>query len=123
MLEWHPITHGDRAGIGEVSCASTAPTHAEETLAVRIEGPGGQLATLRLGAGMVGRGARDRTGPAPVRGHVYGRARGYGRHLSARQAGSAAKVAGARRLVLTHRWPTVDAGAVVQEAEAAFGGR
>ena len=43
-------------------------------------------------------------------------------HLSGRQAGAAARAAGARRLVLTHRWPTVDAAAVAEEAEAAFGG-
>ena len=43
-------------------------------------------------------------------------------HLSGRQAGAAARAAGARRLVITHRWPTVDAAAVADEATAAFGG-
>ena len=44
-------------------------------------------------------------------------------HLSGRQAGAAARAAGARRLVITHRWPTVDAhGRWPKEAEAAFGG-
>jgi ribonuclease BN (tRNA processing enzyme) len=43
--------------------------------------------------------------------------------MSGRQAGEQAKRAGARRLVITHRWPTVDAAAVLEEAEAAFGGR
>ena len=47
---------------------------------------------------------------------------GTARHLSGRQSGAAARAAGAQRLVITHRWPTVDARAVAEEAEAAFGG-
>jgi ribonuclease BN (tRNA processing enzyme) len=43
-------------------------------------------------------------------------------HMSGRQAGESARQAEARRLVITHRWPTVDAAAVAKEAEAAFGG-
>jgi ribonuclease BN (tRNA processing enzyme) len=42
-------------------------------------------------------------------------------HLSGRQAGMQARQAAARRLVITHRWPTIDALAVATEAEAAFG--
>jgi ribonuclease BN (tRNA processing enzyme) len=33
-----------------------------------------------------------------------------------------ARAAGARRLVITHRWPSVDARAVVEEAGDAYGG-
>jgi ribonuclease BN (tRNA processing enzyme) len=33
-----------------------------------------------------------------------------------------AKAAGARRLVVTHTWPTIDLGAIRAEAAAAFGG-
>jgi len=47
---------------------------------------------------------------------------GTAEHMSGRQAGASARAAGARRLVITHRWPTIDAQAVVDEAEAAFGG-
>ncbi len=42
-------------------------------------------------------------------------------HLSARQAGEGARAAGARRLVLTHLWPTTDPVAAVAEATEAFG--
>jgi ribonuclease BN (tRNA processing enzyme) len=42
-------------------------------------------------------------------------------HLSGRQAGSMARAAGVRRLILTHRWPTVAADDVRREAELAFG--
>jgi ribonuclease BN (tRNA processing enzyme) len=43
------------------------------------------------------------------------------RHLSGRQAGALAAEAGVDRLVLTHRWPTVSARALADEAGAAFG--
>ena len=42
-------------------------------------------------------------------------------HISARQAGEKAKAAGARRLMITHLWPTVDPNVSVAEASAAFG--
>ena len=42
-------------------------------------------------------------------------------HLSARQAGAAARAAGARRLMLTHLWPGLDPNASVVEGSEAFG--
>jgi ribonuclease BN (tRNA processing enzyme) len=42
--------------------------------------------------------------------------------MTGREAGSTAKAASARRLVITHRWPTVSAQEVLIEAEEAFGG-
>jgi len=42
-------------------------------------------------------------------------------HLSGRQAGTMARLAGVGRLILTHRWPTVAADDVRREAELAFG--
>ena len=42
-------------------------------------------------------------------------------HLSARQAGEAARAAAARRLVITHLWPMIDPVASVTEASEAFG--
>lgn len=46
---------------------------------------------------------------------------GRGVHLSARQAGEAARAAGARRLMLTHLWPGLDPTASVVEGSEAFG--
>jgi len=42
-------------------------------------------------------------------------------HLSARQAGEAARAAQARRLVLTHLWPTIDVAAAATEGAETFG--
>ncbi|MGQ0824449.1 MAG: MBL fold metallo-hydrolase [Actinomycetota bacterium] len=42
-------------------------------------------------------------------------------HLSARQAGEMARAASARRLMLTHLWPTIDPVASVEEGSEAFG--
>ncbi|MGH9101294.1 MAG: MBL fold metallo-hydrolase, partial [Acidimicrobiales bacterium] len=46
---------------------------------------------------------------------------GEGRHLSGRQAGELAAAAGVTRLVVTHRRPSVPAGALAAEADEAFG--
>jgi ribonuclease BN (tRNA processing enzyme) len=43
-------------------------------------------------------------------------------HLSARQAGSSARCAGAGRLVLTHLWSTLDPEQARREGAEAFGG-
>jgi ribonuclease BN (tRNA processing enzyme) len=42
-------------------------------------------------------------------------------HLSARQAGESARDAGARHLMLTHLWPTIDPIASVEEGSEGFG--
>jgi ribonuclease BN (tRNA processing enzyme) len=42
-------------------------------------------------------------------------------HLSARQAGEYARAARARRLMLTHLWPTIDPVASAAEGAEAFG--
>ncbi len=123
MLDWRCVTDGDRAGIGEASCAFHRTDHVEETLAVRVDGASGPWATLPTRAPTGRRRcsatvstcwcARRPTPPST---------KGPPEHLSGRQAGAAARGAGAKRLVITHRWPTVAAEAVAEEATLAFGG-
>lgn len=43
-------------------------------------------------------------------------------HLTAPQAGSLAREAGAKKLVVTHVWPTFEVEEILREAERAFGG-
>ena len=42
-------------------------------------------------------------------------------HLSAKEAGTAAREAGARRLMLTHLWPRIDPRRSVDEGSDAYG--
>jgi len=123
LLEWHDVTDGSRAGVGEVSCAFHRTDHADETLAVRVDG-GGRALGYSADTGpdwspdVLGSGLDLLLCEATYTAEHEGTAG----HLSGRQAGAAARAAGAQRLVLTHRWPTVTARAVAEEAEAAFGG-
>jgi ribonuclease BN (tRNA processing enzyme) len=123
MLAWHEVTDGDRAGIGEASCAFHRTDHVEETLAVRIDGGDRALGySADTGSNwspdVLGTGLDLLVCEATYTADHEGTAG----HLSGRQAGASARAAGARRLVITHRWPTVAARAVADEAEAAFGG-
>jgi len=123
MLDWRTVTHGDRAGVGELSCAFHRTDHVEETLAVRIDGAGRALGySADSGPGW----AVDELGIGLdlllCEATYTSEHEGTAGHMSARQAATAARAAEVRRLVLTHRWPTVDASAVADEAEAAFGG-
>jgi ribonuclease BN (tRNA processing enzyme) len=42
-------------------------------------------------------------------------------HMSGRQAGAQARRADVARLVITHRWPTIDPATLLGEVEEAFG--
>jgi ribonuclease BN (tRNA processing enzyme) len=118
-----PVTDGGRCNVGDLAFTFSRTDHGNETLAARVEsggrvlgysadsGPGWSLEALGSGIDLAVCEAtflQDREGSM--------------QHLSARQAGVTAKAAGARRLVTTHTWPTIDRAAVRAEAEAAFGG-
>lgn len=122
-VTWRIVTDGDRASIGELALAFHRTDHAQETLAVRIDGGGRALGysadtgpdwgPIALGVGL-DLLLCEATYTADHEGTMQ--------HLSARQAGAAGREAGAKRLVLTHRWPSVRADEVATEAETAFGG-
>jgi ribonuclease BN (tRNA processing enzyme) len=123
MLDWRTVSGGSRAGVGEASCAFHQTAHAGETLAVRIDGAGRTLGYSAdsgpaWSLGELGTGLDLALCEATYTAEFEGTAD----HLSGRQAGATAKDAAAKRLVITHRRPTIDAGAVAKEAEAAFGG-
>ena len=113
--------------MGGFTLSFAATDHGPPTLAVRIDpadgpdlsaslaysadsGPDWSIDELGTGIGTV---LCEATYTAEREGHA--------RHLSGRQAGAMGAAARVGRLVLTHRWPTVSAGALAAEADEAFG--
>jgi ribonuclease BN (tRNA processing enzyme) len=122
-FDWRPIGDGDTATIGSLDLRFSRTDHPPPTMAVDIAdadgkrliytsdtGPGWSVGAFEPGADLVLSEATyqhdDR--PAPI-------------HLSARQAGESAREAQAKRLILTHLWPTLDPLVSVQEGSDAFG--
>jgi ribonuclease BN (tRNA processing enzyme) len=122
VLDWRRVGHGGSARIGALDLSFHRTDHGVETLAVRIDGagrslgysadsgPGWSLAELGIGLDLV-----------LCEASYTVEHEGTANHMSGRQAGEQAFRAAARRLVVTHRWPSIAAAAVAAEAEAAFG--
>ena len=119
---WSEVGDGDRVEVGDAVLGFARTDHPLPTVAVECAhdgrrlvytadtGPGWSVEAFGSGADLVLSEAsylHDDI-PAPI-------------HLSARQAGEAARAAAARRLVITHLWPTLDPVASVSEAAEAFG--
>lgn len=122
-FDWHSIDDGSVASIGEIAVAFSRTDHPPPTYAVDLTGsdgrrlvytsdtgPGWSVDAFAPGAQVVLSEASyihaDRRSPI---------------HLSAHEAGTAARAAAAERLVLTHLWPQVDPSTVVEEGSEAFG--
>lgn len=119
---WHPIDDGEQIDVGTLALRFSRTDHPPPTYAVEVTGNGKRLvytsdtgplwnvSAFAPGADLVLSEATylhdDK--PAEI-------------HLSAREAGLAAKDAQARRLMLTHLWPRLDPYAAVAEAATAFG--
>ena len=120
-------------------CFTFGPTdHYVETFAVRVDGPGGELLVYSADTGPgwpitalttespVFAGREEASRPIDLllceSTHLASREGEGVLHLSGRQAGVLARSVGARRLVLTHLWPTDDPEDHRAEAVDAFGG-
>ena len=122
-FDWHEVTDGSAARVGDLELAFHRTDHSFETLAARIDagahalgysadtGPDWSLTALGTGLHL-----------ALCEATYTIEHEGTAGHMSGRQAGEQGRDAAAERLVITHRWPTVDASAVASEAESAFGG-
>jgi ribonuclease BN (tRNA processing enzyme) len=119
---WHTLDDGADATVGDLQLRFSRTDHPPPTYAVELRsdekrlvytsdtGPGWTVGAFEPGADLVLSEATyvhdDRKSPI---------------HLSARQAGEAAREARARRLILTHLWPKVDPVTSVEEGSEAFG--
>jgi ribonuclease BN (tRNA processing enzyme) len=118
----HQVADGDRREFRDVALTFSRTDHMVETLAVRLESGGKVLGySADSGSGW----SMESLGPgidlALCEATFLQDREGSVQHFSARQAGTTARAAGARRLVITHIWPTLDHAASQAEAEAAFG--
>jgi ribonuclease BN (tRNA processing enzyme) len=121
-FDWRPIEDGDATTVGDLELCFSRTDHPPPTYAVEARGdgrrmiytadtgPGWTVGAFEPGADLVLSEATylhdDR--PASI-------------HLSAKEAGTAAREARAKRLVLTHLWPRIDPTRSVAEGAEAFG--
>jgi ribonuclease BN (tRNA processing enzyme) len=122
-LAWTAVADGAETLVGPLRLRFARTDHEPETLALRLEAPGRRLGySADTGPGWSA-SALGRDLDLLLCEATYSAAEErIGVHLSGRQAGRMARAAGARRLVITHRWAALPAAAVRREAEEAFGG-
>ncbi len=122
-FDWRAIGDGDRTSIGDIDLRFSRTDHPPPTYAVEARadgrrliytadtGPEWSVDAFEPGADLVLSEATylDDNVPAPI-------------HLSAKQAGEAARAARAQRLILTHLWPRIDPAVAAAEGAEAYGG-
>ena len=121
VLDFHQVAGGDQVTVGPLRFSFDQTSHPVTTLAVRVDGAGRSLGYSadtgpEWSLAALGPGLDLALSEATFLSDMEGRLP----HLSAREAGTAARRAGAGRLVITHLWPRVDRVASQAEAEAAF---
>jgi ribonuclease BN (tRNA processing enzyme) len=121
-ISWHELAPSMVLTIGTMEARFVATDHGPPTLAVALTHQGATVAySADTGTGWsveeLGRGI----GTFLCEATYTQESEGTLRHLSGREAGVMARRAEVGRLIITHRWPTVSAEAVREEAEKAFG--
>lgn len=123
VARWRQVDDGEELDVGAIHLTFSRTDHPPVTLAVRADCDGSAFGySADSGPGWtfeaLGRGLDLALSEATYTCEHEGKAG----HMSARQAAIGANAAGARRLVLTHRWPTIAGPAVMAEAGEEFGG-
>ena len=121
-FDWRTVGDGDKATIGDASLRFSRTDHPPPTMAVEIAHEGKRLVySADTGpdwtVGAFGDGADFVLSEAT---YMHDDIK-VAIHLSAHQAGELAREANARKLMITHLWPTLDPVASVAEASEAFG--
>jgi ribonuclease BN (tRNA processing enzyme) len=123
ILDWHEVGDGDGADVGDLRLAFSRTDHPPVTMATRLEGPS---SALGYSADSGPDWSFSTFGPgldlALCEATYTVEHEGTAGHMSGKQAGANAREAGARRLVVTHRWPTIAARSILAEATETFGG-
>jgi ribonuclease BN (tRNA processing enzyme) len=119
---WHPMDDGGEATLGGFGLRFSRTDHPPPTFAVELTGGGKRVVyTSDTGTGW------DVGAFGPGADLVLSEAsylhadRPTDIHISAHEAGSAARAAAAQMLVLTHIWPGLDRDAIAAEGSEAFG--
>lgn len=121
---WHDTGDDDSFTIGELRFTLSRTDHYIETYAMRVDSPEGRSLVYSADTGPGWSMESLGTGvDLALLEATYGtdEERGELLHLSAADAGSMARAAGARRLVLTHFWPDTDLAVHTRNGETAYG--
>jgi ribonuclease BN (tRNA processing enzyme) len=122
-FDWNVIDDTARTTVGDIALRFSRTDHPPPTYAVEATAEGKRLVyTADTGPGW----SVDAFGPEPdlvlsEATYLTARNKPDYPHLSAEEAGRAAREARARRLVLTHLWPGTDRRLAVAEGSEAFG--
>jgi ribonuclease BN (tRNA processing enzyme) len=122
-FDWRAVGDGDRTTVGSLALRFSRTDHPPPTYAVELRADaGGRLVyTADTGPGW----SADAFGPGAdlvlSEASYQQGVEGAPWHLTAHDAGTAAREAGARRLVLTHVWPLLDHSLSEKEGSDAFG--
>ncbi len=121
-FDWRTIDDGQTVELGDLVLTFSRTDHPPLTYAVQIEGDGRRMIYTSDTGPKWSVGAFDPGADLVLSEATYLHgAKLSDMHLSAHEAGDAARTAGAKRLMITHLWPRVDAGKAVAEAEKSFG--
>jgi ribonuclease BN (tRNA processing enzyme) len=124
IFDWREVGDGDAVDVGPLSLRFSRTDHPPVTLAVRVEGPSGALGySADSGPGWTLRALGTDLDLALCEATYTSDFEGTAGHMSGRQAGASAKAASARRLVVTHRWPTISEAAIHHEVTEVYDGR
>jgi ribonuclease BN (tRNA processing enzyme) len=122
QMIWHDVADRDTVPVGTMTFTFSRTDHGPETLGMRVDAGG---RSFGYSADTGPRWSLEALGAdldlALCEATLTPDEEGTLQHLSARQAGGSARDAGARRLVLTHLWPTLDPDRPRAEGAEAFG--
>lgn len=122
-IDWQIVTAGDKRRFRDMDLRFAKTNHPPETLAVRIDSDGRSMAySADTAPGWSFSSLGDGIDLGLCEATFLAEDEGRAQHLSARQAGTMAKAAGVRRLVLTHLQPGTDPEKSQREAAETFGG-